>query len=818
MRYKTIYSIITLWTALTSAYGQNAERQLAFDNCHRYSADAMQVKDASKENSIETFRTKYATVPYRAYDLSKIKMSVSDMLSNLNDDGIFTDLVSLEQEVLAGNDSQTTGLFLSDVMNRIWKISEEFRNNGKNDKPFNQDTFYKLQKAVLYYGNLEVSRSNRVNRFHASCFAIPTAAVNIYFCFLKQMDLVERGKMKEDTQLAAMCEMLKTLGLQAWTQPLRNDETDKNVVQLERFRNHVWWVGGNALAYRALLPVAMMYKSIPMVDLLVQVAQSGISYTSQNTYNTAFWTEGCTADGAGWGHGMQCLVWGYPIDGGINALNIISTLKGSPWAKRLTTDNVETLLNFLRGSNWYYYKGNITPYVDRFTARYTSAETDIRTLGMVNLLMKDWADSFTPEEREELRTFQREAGKRMISMSGYSDGMYNGTRWFFNNDDLIKKNDRYYIIVNMSSVRCDGLEGAVNAADEYNFYPTDGMTLFQKNGDEYRRAIGAWDITMTPGITAREGMDKLTPITNWRGYCSKHNYAAASTNGGDHAVAGYIFEKMDAMNKAESGKKKNVARKNEVLYGVKAYKSYFMLGDYMIALGAGITNLNPQMPGTIRTTIDQPKLEAEVSIWDGKKQTSLNAGVQNFPTNGKPFWVIQKDKFAYRILPQFTKNASFVGETLKSDWIKRNSANKSSKDLPSQANVLRLWIDHTQTPVNDTYGYVVYAGEGKPVAELPFEVLSNDTLVQAVKSKNGKVIEAVFYQSETVLNKGGVKLQVSSPCTVLIEEVKGKTMISVTDATMNADLKEVVLQWNGKRIPVEMPQGAFCGKPANITL
>ena len=79
------------------------------------------------------------------------------------------------------------------------------------------------------------------------------------------MEAVEKGKSK-DAELIAACDMLKVLGLQAWTQPLRDDETDKNVVSINRFRNHVWWVGGNALAYRSLLPVAVMYKSIPVSD------------------------------------------------------------------------------------------------------------------------------------------------------------------------------------------------------------------------------------------------------------------------------------------------------------------------------------------------------------------------------------------------------------------------------------------------------------------------------------------------------------------------------------------------------------------------
>ena len=268
MKKNCIYAIVLLWIGALAVQAQNEERRLSFDNLYRYSKDAQQVKDDKKEKAIKTFRNQYATVPYRAYDLTKIKTSVPEILAFLNDDGTFTDWTGREKKVIEGKDAQEMGLFITDAMNRLWKLSEEFRND-RMGVSLDKDVFRKLQKSILYYGNLEVSRSNKVNRFHASCFAIPTAAVNIYYCFLKQMDAVENRKTK-DQQLVDMCEMLKALALQSWTQPLRNDETDKNVVQIERFRNHVWWVGGNALAYRPLLPVAIMYRSIPMVDLLVQ--------------------------------------------------------------------------------------------------------------------------------------------------------------------------------------------------------------------------------------------------------------------------------------------------------------------------------------------------------------------------------------------------------------------------------------------------------------------------------------------------------------------------------------------------------------------
>ena len=816
MRENRILSLIIAFCTFLSVIAQNAERKLAFDNYHRYYGKAGLVQDSKKEKAIKDYRAFYAEHNYRGHSLPR-NLNVADILSNWQDNGTFADLSESESKVMASKNQDKIGLFLTDAFNRIWKIAEEFRAD-RMGVSLDKDVFLKCQKAVVYYGNLEVSRSNRVHRFHASCFAIPTAAVNIYFCFLKQMDAAESGKNK-DEQLILFSDMLKVLGLQAWTQPLRNDDTDRNVVQVERFRNHVWWVGGNALAYRSLLPVAVMYKSVPMIEVLGEVAQKGIGYTSQNTYKEAFWTEGCTADGAGWGHGMQCLVWGYPIDGNFYALDLLTAFKNTPWERKLSKENVETLLNFIQGSSWFYYKGYTLPYLDRSTAQYNPDKKDIRSLLMAKKLLKDWSDSFTKKQREELQRFQKESEKYIQSMNGYDNGLYTGTRWFFNNDKLIKKNDNFHVFVNMASVRCDGLESAINFADEYNFYPTDGMMLFQKRGDEYAKVIGAWDVTATPGVTAREGMEKLTPVTNWRGYCSKYNFAGAATSGGTNAVAGYLFEKMNASDKEGVNDKGNAIGKNEVLYGVKAYKSYFMLGDYTLALGAGITNLTPEKEGRIRTTIDQTLHENQIVAMQNGKQVPVGKGTWSFLVGGKPVWVIQQGKFAYTILPEYTRNASFGYETKKTEWIKRNGSNKNKKDLPGQVDILHLWIDHSQAPVNDTYGYVVYAGNGVPAAELPFEVLRNDTIVQAVGSKDGNVLEAVFYQPvEKLTVNNGEAVVVSAPCVLLIEKEGATQRISVTDATMNRNLKEIVITYNGKRIPVAMPQGAFCGKTVTVNI
>lgn len=821
MKIQIAFALLLIFSlsALKTVAGEK-EQTIARNNYLKY-FQAIPTGTADKVAAMEQFRNYFSKNPYRLYSMKVGLSSWKACYEQLNDDGLFKDMIKKEENIISknllgksfGSTENEVANFLTEAYNRIWTIADAYRKAEADEKTVFSS---KVLKAIVHYGNIETSRPNNGSRFHSSCFAMPTAAVNIYFAMLTKMDEAESGKTN-DKLLTEAGDMLKIIALQAWTQPFRNDETDANVVQIDRFRNHVWWVGGNALAYRSLLPVAFMYKSVPMVDLLADVCQKAMSTTSQNTIETSFWTEGFTTDGAGWGHGRQCLIWGYPIDGTSNALSVLSVLRGSPWAKKLSEENKNALMNFFRGSNWYYYKGFTLPCLDRNSMKYAPAPNAIRTQAMARTILKDWKESFSAAQQAEITQFVLEANNNNINLSNYPNGTYSGTRWFFNNDDLIKKNERYHIIVNMASVRCDGLESAPDMADAYNFFNADGMTLFQKTGDEYRKVFGAWDITASPGVTAREGMDKITPVTNWRGYCSKFNFAGAATRGGENAVAGYIFEKMNGSEKENVNDKGSNSQQNASIYGVKAHKAWFMLGDYTIALGAGVTNLQPDMEGNIRTTIDQTSFEGKINVISDGKTLKVKKGIQPFINKNKPVWVQQKDKFAYTVLPEFTNSASFVIEKKATDWIKMNKSNESQTNLPGVVDILRLWVNHGQKPVNDTYGYVVYAGNENLPAELPFSVLKNDTIVQAIQSADSKTVEAVFYKATSLIGPG-VFLTVSEPCVLLFETNDDNYTIAIQDPTMNKDLKQITLSIGRKKYNIDLPQGEFAGLPAILKI
>ena len=105
--------------------------------------------------------------------------------------------------------------------------------------------------------------------------------------------------------------------------------------------------------------------------------------------------------------------------------------------------------------------------------------------------------------------------------------------------------------------------------------------------------------------------------------------------------------------------------------------------------------------------------------------------------------------------------------------------------------------------------------EGAPFFHLEL-TYHGDTLVQAVCSMDGKVVEAVLYPGNKGLQAEGLSLSASAPCAVLIREEAGEIVVSVTDACMKAALKGIRIVLNGREIKVPMPQGMLCGKPAVI--
>ena len=581
------------------------------------------------------------------------------------------------------------------------------------------------------------------------------------------MRKVETGKENHDDLVKAN-RMLKDLAFQAWKQPLRKDATDQNIVSAERFRKSTFYVGGNATSYRPLLESALVMNSPKMMDVIVEVAHRSLDTTSQTTAGKSFWDEGFTADGAGWGHGRQTLVWGYPMDGLSGSLGILKTLKGTPWDRPLPKQTAQACLNYLRGSSWYYYKGFVMPLSSRDNMMERNVNSvKIRTAYIADLLSTLWADSFTPAELKELREFCRQGTARDIVMKEFAPGVYSGIRSFYNQDDLICKNDNYAMLLNMAAFRSDGLESGGHG---YNMFANDGATVFLRKGDEWYRSFGAYDPSFFPGTTVRR-IPNLEPGNDWSGYCSKQNFAVSVNDGTRDFAAGFLLEKYDATWKYSEWKKKSRFGKNPALTGVLAYKSYFKFGDEFLMLGTGISDTEPKNGGHFITTLEQVEQKPDFAQLDKKGLWFRNNG------------------FAYGVFPNMTKGE--IRSSVADRPLKWEKMHKSNRKVDGSLRMFQFWIDHGKNPENASYAYLVSVGGDIP-KQLP-TVLSNTTALQAAESPDGNTVGAVFFRKDAVLKSAWGEWSVSAPCGLLIQKTGTRLKLTVADAAMDRALNQIAV-------------------------
>ena len=732
----------------------------------------------SKDEALEQIRRMYALKPYRTIDSSLD--SINKYKSLLNESGIFTDLHYLEKEILNKgyaskiNKQPVISSLTGDAFRRIWAMSETYRNKSVD---LSDELLLRIFRSINHYGTLETDRLNVSSRWHVSCFSIPTSAVHIYYSLYRLMNEIESGTISDPLFIQGN-KILGELAKQSWTVPARNDRTDSCIVSIDRFRKHTWWVGGNATAYRPLLQTAALLKSHKMAEVVAEVAIKSLAAVSQTTLSDDFWTEGITADGAGWGHGTQCLVWGYPIHGTVGSLTILNLMRNYPIDSRLKEEHINTLRNFIRGSSFYYYKGYVPPMVDRgnmnrlevpYPNRVGSVNTDYRYLiasaGVVKQLLKDFDTQLSDEVKDVFCSFSETTKQFRINMPEKWKSYYTGSRYYYNNDDIIKKNEDYYLFINMASSRVSGLESSKRLAAKFNIFTCDGTTMLFRKGDEYQRIMGALNLRALPGITSRLSPEPLVPIENWNGYNSRHPFAAAATSGGNSFAGGFIFEKNNKVWEKQNIAFNPFADPNPSAFGVKAYKSYFMFDNVMLSMGCGIENKLDTLAGDIITTIEQ------TSVKDDFKHTKtlLNNG------------------FYYKVLKEYTTGSIVLEKNkIKTKWNDLCIENKLSE---TYEDMFHLYINHGKKIKNASYAYTT--SFTKEATQLTPRILSNTTMLQAAESYDRNTVGAISYQPNQPIRTSFGVCMVSAPCALLIERSGTQIKITVTDAMMNPALKSI---------------------------
>ncbi|MBT7161591.1 MAG: hypothetical protein HN904_02365, partial [Victivallales bacterium] len=337
----------------------------------------------------------------------------------LEDDGRFSDLHldGFTPEKYNGGMQKKLAGKLMEAWKRIRLLAQLILDDG--DHKGDEALKAKLMKSAVHYGDIELRRCDGWFRFHVSCFGIPRIAYGVYFAFFEELDAAEKAKDTES--LAGRCSLvLQGLMRQTFTQPRR--DSIKDPYTADQFRKHVWWVGGN-FAYRPTFEAAAVCSDTRMFDVIAEVCAGGLSAVSHNTLKDSFWSEGICADGAGWGHGPQCYVWGYPSDGVSSILGLLKRFRDTPWEAGVPPTALQAAADYVEGMCWYQYLGRqtlLSPGRSGFSAGPGAGSG--RIAGLAGSLLGFQLPEATKQRVEQIRT-QIEAKKVAI----------HGTRVFWNN-------------------------------------------------------------------------------------------------------------------------------------------------------------------------------------------------------------------------------------------------------------------------------------------------------------------------------------------------------------------------------------------------
>ena len=234
-----------------------------------------------------------------------------------------------------------------------------------------------------------------------------------------------------------------------------------------------------------------------------------------------------------------------------------------------------------------------------------------------------------------------------------------------------------------------------------------------------------------------------------------------------------------------------------------AKKSWFMLDDEVVCLGAGIQCTST---GQVDTTVENRRLSktGSTTFNIGDNQYSLSASAPwatpvTVASGTNSTWCVL-DGVAGYYFPQGGSNlqAKFASSTDYSDgkW-------KTINPTDSNTNIytdyyLKLWFNHGATPTGAKYAYVILpnrsvSGMKAYAANPDVTILSNTeptittSGIQAVKSQILGVVAANFWSKTTGPDNGGTidSISVSKQCSVILRETYNTLSVGLADPTQS---------------------------------
>ncbi len=318
----------------------------------------------------------------------------------------------------------------------------------------------------------------------------------------------------------------------------------------------------------------------------------------------------------------------------------------------------------------------------------------------------------------------------------------------------------------MSSNRIENYE-SIDSENMMAWHVGDGMTYIY-NGDQAQYTDHFWstiDYYRLPGITVDVQQHEVKSLIFGKGVLYADGYKSPKT-----WVGGSSIEKSYGISGMWFDDEKST---------LEAKKTWFMVGDEITALGAGINSKDNR---TIETIIDNRKINGTSRVTVEGEEALKNYGkLTQFPVSWAHFATTSAGTDMGYYFPNQAE-VQFQKLPRTGSW---RDFSKYGDPTPVTRDYYTIWFDHGKNPTNAKYAYVLLPGknaaEVKSYASEPnVEILSNTPQVQAVKAKKEGVTGLNFWE---VSAKPVAGISVSAPASVILHETDAELVIGVSDPT-----------------------------------
>ncbi|MGW9136002.1 polysaccharide lyase 8 family protein [Streptomyces sp. NPDC055681] len=351
---------------------------------------------------------------------------------------------------------------------------------------------------------------------------------------------------------------------------------------------------------------------------------------------------------------------------------------------------------------------------------------------------------------------------------------------FADMDRVVHRQARWACALSLSSKRISAYE-AGNGENLHGWYTGDGMTYLYDGDDLGQFNEGFWptvDPYRLPGTTVdtRERTDLGAA-------------AGTSTYRPTNAVAGgaVLHDRYGAAAMELIGPAGNTLRTK---------KSWFLLDNAVIALGAGISSSDGRR---VETIVENRNLGPEGTqrlLVDGVRQPAGQGWTEEF---GHARWA-HVDGVGGYVFPDPTALHA-LREERTGTWRAINTgADTGGATDPVTRRYLTLWVDHGVSPAGAGYSYVLLPGASAAATAVwshsrPVRIVANDATAQAVEARRQGLTAVNFWGAGTAAG-----ITASGPASVLVQRRGQELAVAVADPSRTLTSLTVELPFRVGRV------------------